>query len=111
VLLLVILLVAIVALVFLWPPFNKTWARSSVSHALSLLAAIGLGWFFMQIQGFGFAVGDPPYGTGEAIFDPDAIWFNATLYVLAVLYALRATIWMSARLFKALRGSNAHVPL
>ena len=109
--LLIIPLVAIVALVFLWPPFNKTWASSSVSHLLSLLAAIGLGWFCMEVEGFGFAVGDPPYGTGEAIFDPGAIWSRATLYLVGVLYALRAAIWACARLFNAVRGSNAHVSL
>jgi hypothetical protein len=98
-------ILVVLAAVFLWPRFNRTWNWSLCSHAFSCIAAIGLGRLGADIAGFGFAVGDPPYGTGEAEFDFFAIWLNATAYVIATLYALRALIWLSVSGFHRLKGS------
>jgi hypothetical protein len=96
----------VLALAWQWPTFNKTWSQSVLSHAFSWVAAIGLGWFGALTAGFGMAVGDPPYGTGEAKFDFMVIWSSVTLYVIAGLYILRASLWLMVRTFAVVKGTS-----
>ena len=92
-------ILTIAAVVFISPRFNRTWGWALTSHVLSFVAAVGVGWFWTQVEGFGFAVGDPPYGTREKEFDPAAIWFYSTLWMVGFLYVLRVSVWLSARMF------------
>jgi hypothetical protein len=99
-----ILLAVVGAFAFLHPALSRSWSFSIVGQALSVLAAIGMGWLYAEVEGFGFVVGDPPYGTGEAKFDFEAIWISAATYILAAFYIARISIWIVTRTVNEMRG-------
>jgi hypothetical protein len=97
-------ILVIVALGFLWPKRERSWGWALFGHALFFFVAVGLGFFWANVEGFGFAVGDPPYGTGEATFDFAGIWLKAALYVIVALYVARALLWLIATSARSLKG-------
>jgi hypothetical protein len=58
----------------------------------------------MMAMGFGCAVRDPPFESGCADVDFRAIWLEATLYVLATLYAALGVVWVVAKGIGLLRS-------
>jgi hypothetical protein len=97
-------ILVVVALGFLWPQPNRSWGWSLFGHGLSLLVAVGLGWLAMMVEGFGCAVGDPPYEKGCPDVDFRFVWVKASLYVLGALYVVRGVLWLAVKMFRGSKG-------
>lgn len=67
----------------------KSLNMSRVGIPLSCaIAAAGLGWGWMMVEGFSCTVGDPPYEQGCPDIDFRLVWLKSSVYVFVVLYAI-----------------------
>ena len=76
---------------------------SRLWHILPILVAAVLGWIVVQVEGFGCAVGDPPF-VAERCWSFSETWIKSILFFLALFYLPYFSLWLFAKLKRAQRG-------